>query len=138
MLAGYYLALRYLPYSGGNDMGVFFRSFEKFLPFLILNLLMTVVILLGLLMLIIPGIYLSVSYLFAHLFVVFYDLPPAEALSLSRKMVSGNFTQILWIWLIILGLNMLGTLAFGVGLLITIPVSACVLYVIFDDIIGIP
>ncbi len=92
----------------------------------------------GFLLLIIPGIYFSISYLFAHLFVWFYDIPPAEALTLSRKMVSGNFIQIFWIWLILLGFNLLGVLALGLGLLVTIPISACVIYALFDDIIGIP
>ena len=98
---------------------------------------MTVVITLGLLLLVIPGMYFAISYLFAPLFVWYYDVSPVEAITLSRKMVSGNFVQILWIWLILLGLNFLGALALGVGLLITIPVSACVIYAIFDDIIGI-
>lgn len=138
ILVGFYLGARYLQKGGEADLGLFFNGFHKFGPLLILNLLMFLVILLGFMMLIIPGIYFSISYLFAHMFVLFYNVPPGEALTLSRKVVSGNFTQILRIWLILLGLNMLGTLAFGIGLLVSIPISACVIYAVFDDIIGIP
>lgn len=138
MLAGFYFAAQYLQREREARIELFFTGFQNFVPFLLLHILMTVVILLGFILLIIPGIYFSVSYLFAPLFVCFYDTPPTEAIRLSRKMVSGNFVQILWIYLLLLGLNFLGVMALGVGLLVTIPVSACVSYAIFDDIIGIP
>ncbi len=138
VLVGYYLFVRHLQAGGDTDIGVFFDSFHKFVPLLLLNLLMTIVITIGFLLLILPGIYFTISYLFAHLFVWFYDIPASEAITLSRKMVSGNFTQILWLWLILLAINLLGALFLGVGLLLTLPFSACVIYAAFDDIIGIP
>ena len=138
LLVGFYLAARHMKAGGDAGLELFFNGFRKFGPLLILNLLMSLVILLGFLLLIIPGIYFSISYLFAHLFVWFYDVPPGEAITLSRKMVSGNFIQITWVWLLLLGLNFLGALALGLGLLVTIPISALVIYAIFDDIIGIP
>jgi uncharacterized membrane protein len=117
---------------------VFFRSFDKFVSLLLLNLLMTLVITLGFIMLIVPGIYFTISYLFAHFFVWFYDMPPTEAIRLSRKTVSGNFSQVFWLWLILVGINLLGVMAFGFGLLLTLPYTACVIYAAFEDIIGIP
>ncbi|MCP4309989.1 MAG: hypothetical protein GY790_01880 [Bacteroidetes bacterium] len=138
LLVGYYLFARNLQAGLETGTELFFESFTKFIPLLILNLLMSIVILIGFLILVLPGIYFSVSYLFAHLFVWFYDVPPTEAVTLSRKMVSGNFSQIFWLWLILAGINILGAIALGVGLLVTIPFSACVIYAVFDDIIGIP
>lgn len=138
VITGYYIVVRQLQRNRSAEVPDFFKSFDKFIPLLILNLLLSLVIFLGFLLLIIPGIYFSVSYLFAHFFVWFYDVDPTEAVRLSRKMVSGNFTQILWLWLALAGINILGAMAFGVGLLITIPFSSCVIYATFDDIIGIP
>jgi hypothetical protein len=138
LLVGFYIAARYLQGGGEVELGLFFDSFQKFVPLLILNLLMSLLIMIGFLILIIPGLYFSISYLFAHLFVWFYDVSPGEAITLSRKMVSGNFIQIMWIWLILLGINTLGVLAAGVGLLVTLPFSVFVIYAVFDDIIGIP
>ncbi len=138
VIAGYYIVIRQLRQQQAAEVGDFFRGFDKFVPLLILNLLMSLLIFLGFLLLIIPGIYLSISYLFSHFFVWFYDVEPSEAIRMSRKMVSGNFMQIFWLCMILAGINMLGVLAFGVGLLVTIPFSACVIYAVFDDIIGIP
>ena len=137
ILVGYYLFIRHLRTGKDLDIGIFFHGFYKFVPLLILNLLMAIMIAIGFFLFIIPGIYLTISYLFTHLFVCFYNIPPADALTLSRKMVKGNFIQILYLCLILLGINILGVLALGVGVLLTIPFSACVIYAAFDDIIGI-
>ena len=115
----------------------YFKGFEKFGELLKLNILIFVVVLLGLALLIVPGIYFAVSYVFAHFFTWFYDLNSTEAIRLSRKSVSGNFGQIFLLFLILGGINFLGVLAFGVGVLITMPLSFCVAYAAFDDIIGI-
>lgn len=119
------------------ELSDYFKGFEKFGLLLKLNLLVFVVVMLGLVMLIIPGIYFAVSYVFAHFFVWFFDMEPTEAIRLSRKTVSGNFGQIFMLYLMMAGINFLGILAFGVGILITMPLSFCVAYAAFDDIIGI-
>ena len=114
-----------------------FKGFEKTGTLLKLNLLIFLVVLLGLTMLFIPGIYFAISYTFSHLFVWFYDKDPTEAIRLSRKAVSGNFWQILLLFLILAGINLLGIIALGIGVLLTMPFSFCVVYAAFDDIIGI-
>ena len=138
VVAGYYIVARKIDRGRTVDLSDFFQGFDRFIPLLILHLLMTLVITLGLILLVIPGIYFAVSYVFAHFFVWFYDVEPSEAIRLSRKTVGGNFGQVLLLCLILAGINLLGAMAFGVGLLLTIPISYCVLYAAFDDIIGIP
>ena len=102
-----------------------------------LILLTFLIVLLGIIMLFIPGIYFSVSYVFSPLFVWFYDRKPGEAIRLSRRMVSGNFGQIFLLLLILTGINLLGIMALGLGILLSMPFSFCVIYAAFDDIIGI-
>jgi len=138
VIAGYYIVAHRINSKKSIELSDFFRSFDGFVPLLILNLLISLIVLLGLMLLILPGIYLAISYLFAHFFVCFYEVEPSEALRLSRKTVSGNFGQILLLYLILAGINLLGFLAFGVGLLLSLPFSYCVIYATFDDIIGIP
>lgn len=138
IIAGYYIVSHLIRQDRTVELSDFFKSFDKFVPLLILNLLVAVVIFLGLIFLIIPGIYFAVSYLFAHFFVWFYDVDPSEAVRLSRKTVSGNFGQILLLCLVLGGINLLGVLALGVGVLLTLPFTFCVIYAAFEDIIGIP
>jgi hypothetical protein len=115
----------------------FFRGFDKAANLILLGLLVFLIVFLGLVLLILPGIYFSVSYIFTPLFVWFYDTKPSEAIRLSRLTVSGNFGQIFLLLLILAGINLLGILAMGVGILLTLPFSYCVIYAAFDDIIGI-
>lgn len=138
VITGYYIVSQLIKQDKPVELPDFFKSFDKFLPLLILNLLMSLVIFVGLILLVIPGIYFAVSYLFAHFFVWFYDVDPTEAVRLSRKTVSGNFGQIFLLCLILGGINLLGIMAFGVGILLTLPFTYCVIYAAFDDIIGIP
>jgi len=138
MTTGFYIVADRIRRNKPVELPDFFNAFDRFLPLFILNLLIALVVFLGLLLLVVPGIYFAVSYLFAHFFVWFYGEDPTEAVRLSRKMVSGNFGQILLLCLILGAINFLGLLAFGVGLLLTLPFTYCVLYAVFDDIIGIP
>lgn len=138
LITGYYIVTRLIQQNRTVELSDFFKSFDKFVPLLILNLLMTLVIFLGLIFFILPGIYFAVSYLFAHFFVWFYNVDPAEAIRLSRRTVSGNFGQILLLCLVLGGINLLGILALGIGLFLTLPFTYCVIYAAFDDIIGIP
>jgi uncharacterized membrane protein len=115
----------------------FFRGFEKTGSLIKLNLLILAIVVLGLVMLVIPGLYFAVSYVFSHFYVWFFDKDPSEAIRLSRLTVSGSFGQILLLMLILAGINLIGIMALGVGILLTMPFSFCVLYAAFDDIIGI-
>lgn len=138
VITGYYVVSERVKNHRPAELSDFFRSFDKFIPLFILNLLMSLLIFLGLMILILPGIYLAVSYLFGHFLVWFYDVDPADALRLSRRCISGNFGQILLLCLLLGIINTLGVLAFGVGILLTLPFSYCVVFAAFDDIVGIP
>jgi len=135
---GSYFHLAHLASKGQQiEISDFFRGFDKAGSLIKLSLLIFLIVSLGLLLLIIPGIYFAVSYVFSHLFVWFYDKNPTEAIRLSKLTVSGNFGQILLLFLILAGINLLGLMALGVGILLTMPFSFCVVYAAFDDIIGI-
>jgi uncharacterized membrane protein len=138
VVTGYYIVAYRLKHGIPAEVPDFFRSFDRFVPLMILNLLLSLAIFLGFLLLVIPGIFLAVSFMFAHFFVWFYEVHPQDALRLSRKLVKGNFAQVFLLWLILVGVNVLGGLAFGVGLLVSIPFTFCVLYAAFEDLIGIP
>ena len=135
--ACYYHMAHKLSRGGRIEPSDYFRGFEKFGDLLKLNLLILAVVVLGFAMLIVPGIYFAVSYVFAHFFMWFFDMEPAQAIRLSRKTVAGNFGQVFLLYLLLAGINLLGVLAFGIGILITMPLSFCVAYAAFDDIIGI-
>ncbi len=136
-LAGYFLVCRQLDRNISLNPKDFFRGMAHFIPLLVLNLLISILVLLGLSLLVIPGIYLALSFSFASFFIVFCACSPVEALRLSHRMVSGNLKIIVMLFLVLAAINLLGFLLLGVGLFISMPLSACMLYTAYKDIIGI-
>jgi uncharacterized membrane protein len=135
--ASYFHMAHLLSHGRRIELSDYFKGFDKFGELLKLNLLIFVVVFLGLLLLVVPGIYFAVSYTFAHFFVWFFDTEPKVAIRLSRSTVSGNLAQIFLLCLVLAGINFLGILALGVGILVSMPLSFCVAYAAFDDIVGI-
>ena len=89
-----------------------------------------------LLFLIIPGIYFSVASVFMVLFILFGNMNVLAAMESSRLLVNKQFFKIL-LFLILLALfNFVGLLAFGFGLLVTIPFTFAAIYSAFKDIVS--
>jgi uncharacterized membrane protein len=73
----------------------------------------------GLLLLIVPGIILALMFMFSNLIVIDRELGPIDAMTESNRVTHG-----LGLVLILFLINLLGILAFVVGLLVSIPVTA--------------
>ena len=94
----------------------------------------TTMIIVGMLLMLVPAMYLAVSYLFAPMFVWFYDLKPWDAMETSRKLIGKNW-GIFFGFAIVMGLiTSLGILLLGVGLLYTVPAYLCANYAAFADV----
>lgn len=133
LYAGFYLVANKL--SRGEEVIYpdFFAGFRFWIPAAVVSLLSQTLIALGLIALIIPGIYLVVSYLFAIPMGIFGGLDPWAAMEWSRKLVTRNWWQFFGLLLILVALNLLGLVLAGIGLLLTIPLTFLVLYVVFEE-----
>lgn len=86
-------------------------------------LLTSIIVAIGFVLLIVPGIILAMVLYFTLFPVVDRGVRPFQALSESARMTKGHRWQLFLFSLVLLGLNILGLLALVVGLLVTIPVS---------------
>ncbi len=118
------------------DFVNFFDGFNAFVPLLLAYILTTLITIIGYFLFVIPGIYFSVVYLFALPFVYFKKKEFWDAMELSRKLITKEWFSFFGFILLLALLNILGALAFGIGLFFTIPISACAIYVAFDEIVG--
>ncbi|MEM6963462.1 MAG: hypothetical protein AAF573_01770 [Bacteroidota bacterium] len=82
----------------------------------------------------IPIIYLSVCWMYASLFIVFYQLSAWEALEASRKIIAQRWWMYAGFFLLAGILAVLGALFLGIGMLYTMPVAICVVYASFEDV----
>lgn len=96
---------------------------EAYWKFVGASMILGVAVLIGFLLLIVPGIFLSIIFGFALYIVLEERLSPIEALKESARLTKGHRWQIFALGAAIVGINILGLIALIVGLLVTIPVS---------------
>lgn len=96
------------------------HSFWKYVGTKILT---GIIVIIGLILLIVPGIIAALALLFATYLVVDRNLGPIEAMKESARMTKGHRWNLFLLMLALLGINILGAIALLVGLLISIPVS---------------
>lgn len=87
------------------------------------TLLVVLVVALGMLLLIVPGIIFLLMFLFTTFIVIDRNLGPIEAMKESRRITSGHRWKLLGLILLATLINLAGLLALVVGLLVTIPVT---------------
>lgn len=86
-------------------------------------ILQSVIIVVGLMLLIVPGIIASLALAFTTLLVIDRGLAPLDALKESARITKGHRVELFLFFLGLLVINVLGALALLVGLLVSIPVS---------------
>lgn len=115
-----------------------FQELKKLVPLfpqlLVVFILKSVLITLGLILLVIPGIYAALAYTFAELFVCVEGKTFWEAMESSRKLVHGNFPGILALGIVGFLIFLTGILLVGAGLLAAMPICALLLHAAFHDI----
>jgi uncharacterized membrane protein len=93
---------------------------------------------LGLLVCILPGIYLAVGYVFAVPLVIDKNMEFWQAMEVSRQVVHRHWFS-MFALLIVLGIvACLGFIACFVGALITVPVASAALMYVYEDLFGLP
>lgn len=113
-----------------------FGYFSSFFPLIGATLLMMLLITLGFLLLIVPGIYLIFSYLLVLPLIVEKGMGPWQAMEASRKAIHRCWFKVFWLQLI-LGFTVIGSaLLFGVGLIWTIPMCLLAAGILYRELFG--
>ena len=89
-----------------------------------------------LVLIIIPIFYMTIRLFFVLCFIVDQESGSTEAISQSWTITRGNFWAVFSLFLVILGINILGALALFVGLLFTIPFSSLILMVAYRQMVN--
>lgn len=100
-----------------------FAKINLFLPYLFGSILSSIIIVLGFLLLIIPGIYFSLKFQFLTYAMVDKNLGPVDALKESSRITKKVKWKLLFFNILLVLINLLGVLAFGIGLLLTVPTT---------------
>lgn len=97
---------------------------QRIVSFTLASLLVGVIVLLGMLLLVIPGIVWALRYSLVPYLVMDRGLDVGEALKESGRITYGHKAKLLGLFFVIGLVNILGAILLLVGLLVTIPLSA--------------
>ena len=100
-----------------------FKEYKLFWKFLGLSILYPLTVLLGLILLIIPGIIWIVRFSFSPLILVDTKMGPIASMKESWAITRGNFWKLVLFWIVVALVNFAGFLLLGVGLLVTVPLT---------------
>lgn len=97
----------------------------RFLPFLGVSILYQLMVVIGFILLIVPGFYLALRYQYAY-YIILDDpkISIGKAFKRSAQMTKGIKWRLLWFGIVSAGVVLLGLLALGVGMLFAVPVAA--------------
>lgn len=94
-----------------------------FLKFLLMSILVSVLVIVGLIFLIIPGVVLALLFTFCSYLVMERQLGPIAAIKESARIAKKHLWKIFLLFLAVGALNILGFIALLVGLFVSVPVS---------------
>jgi len=116
------------------ELGDAFSGFSlAFLPLMLASLVSTLLTTLGVLLLILPGIYLAVSYTFIYLLIVDQKLEFWSALEVSRRVVTSQWWRVFGLVLLGAIIAALGVIALFIGFFVTLPILIGAVAYAYED-----
>jgi uncharacterized membrane protein len=114
-----------------------FSCFDRAVPVFLAGLLTTLLTYVGLILLVIPGIYLVIAYCMTMPLIADRRLPPWQAIETSRKAVTKRWFQYFGLLLVVGLLVGLSALPLGIGLIWTAPWCINVIGVVYRRTFGV-
>ena len=111
-----------------------FEAKRFIIPMLLVQFASQLVVGAGMLACIVPGIILAVGLSLSSILAVDHGLKPLDALSASWEITKGRKLDVGILFIALFLLNFAGALACGMGLLLTVPMSAGALCIFYNSI----
>jgi uncharacterized membrane protein len=96
---------------------------KPFWTYLGTSILLGIIVVVGLILLIVPGVIAALALAFSGYLVVYRGMKPIEALKESARLTKGNRSKLFLLGLSLIGLAILGAIPLFLGLLVVGPVS---------------
>jgi GYF domain 2 len=117
-----------------TDVGDAFKGFTAaFVPLVVLGLVTVLITAVGFTLLILPGIYLCIAYMFAVLLVIDKKMAFWPAMEVSRRVISSQWWSMLGLALLGGLIAMLGLVGLFIGIFITLPIMFGAIAYAYED-----
>lgn len=122
--------------GGRLDFNDLFKGFNYFVPSLIASLLIALFVTIGFALCIVPGFVVLAMYQFTYLFIADKKMDFWPAMQASHALVKQDYFGFTMFVIVSTLVNLLGALACGIGLLITIPMTFAAITAAYRDMVG--
>ena len=118
-------------------VGAIFQAYAKTIPLTLLSIGLMLLTVLGYVLLIIPGIYLSVAYMMSFALMMDRNMGVWEALEVSRKAISKHWFKIFFLYLLMGLIFILACLPILIGLIWVLPLFTIVHGILYKIMFGV-
>ncbi len=116
--------------------GEIFRHFGAIFSLMLAYILQMILIIIGLVLLVLPGIYLMFAYMYAMPLIVEKKMSVWQALETSRKAITRIWFRFFGLLMLLLLINMLGILTLGIAWIWTAPWSVLAMSMVYVKMFG--
>lgn len=114
-----------------------FAYFGFTLPIIVASICMAIIVSLGFFLLIIPGIYLSIAYMFTLPLIIDKNMDFWQAMETSRKATTQHWFKLFFTGVLMVIIYLISAIPLGLGLIWTIPMFIALQGVLYRRIFGI-
>lgn len=136
LIGGFYVGIKKLDDANSVEIGDFFESSDNWLQLFVFGVVSGLLVSLGYLLLVLPGIWFSVAILFGYPLVVFAKIEFWDSIKISANIINKKWFNFFGLVIVLILINIVGTIPVGLGLFITIPFSFATIYACYKDRVG--
>ena len=136
VMAGTYYAFLRMARGEQVSFGMMFEGFQVFVKAFGVFWLMAIAILVGLVLLIVPGVILALGLIPVMFLVLDENLGVVDTLKRAWAMTDGHKGSLFLLILALIGLNILGLLALVIGVIVTATLSLHIIAAAYDELSG--
>jgi len=114
-----------------------FGYYNRTIALVVLNVLYFILVAIGTMLLVIPGIYLAVAYMLAMPLLVEKKMPLWQAMETSRKTISKKWFKFFGFFLLVWLIVVISAIPLGIGLIWTVPLTTIAIGVLYRDVFGV-
>jgi uncharacterized membrane protein len=118
------------------NFGHVLAPLQSFVRVLAAVVLMTVIVFVGFLLLVVPGVIVAIGLFPVYFAIVDRDEGAVDTLKYSWDLTNGHKWDLFLLFLATAGINILGSLACGIGVLVSIPVTMLMMAAAYDELTG--
>ncbi len=114
-----------------------FNYFSKMLPLFVTMILIYLIVFIGFMLFVLPGIYLLIAYYMAMPLVVEKGMSPWQAMETSRKAITHRWFSVFAMLLLLFVILIISSIPLGLGLIWTLPLAMIAYGIMYRNMFGI-